>query len=140
MTWLIISLIFSWILSWQPIDITDTWYIQEQFLIEDYFNWVDSEAPIIYRKGRVLWQPTELDFHDNKADCWWILIWYLFHLWVIKSKNTDIFGKTIDYEWMLNSYILYKLWIPKLANQRERGDFVYMEFPSWNRHIAIYCW
>jgi len=35
-------------------NIQDTGWIQEQYIINDYFRWVDEQAPLVYRSGRIL--------------------------------------------------------------------------------------
>jgi len=50
MTWIIMS-ILSWFVWYTGEDLTGQ--IQEQYVIERYFERVDSYAPIVYRPGKI---------------------------------------------------------------------------------------
>lgn len=146
MTWLILS-ILTWLVSYTWMDIT--WYIQEQYVIESYFNWVDEQEPIVYRRWRILWQQFQKYMnwsyitwrqYTNRSDCWGMIVWYMIELDLIKTRWKDVENKSFTFDWWwLNSYRLYKLWKPKRASEVKRWDFVYMEFSWWNRHIAVAC-
>ena len=146
MTGLILS-ILTWLVTYTGNDVTG--YIQEKYIIESYFNWVDEQEPIIYRRWRVLWQQFQKYFnwnyiswrqYTNRSDCWWIIVGYIMELWLIKSRWKDSNNRSFTYDWWwLNSYRLYRMWKPKKASQVKRWDFVYMEFSWGSRHIAVAC-
>jgi len=140
--WLILSwLVTTWIYGQYQVD---TGYIQEQIAIEWYFDRVESFDNLVYRRWRVLWQPFKWIkwWHLlNRTDCWWLMVWYMIHLWLLESRFRNNEGKrrTYDKGW-LNSYRLYKLGKPKKESKRQYWDFVFMTFSWWVRHRAIYCW
>jgi hypothetical protein len=53
----------------QPIDVFNTGYIQEQFIIENYFHRTEEMAPIVYRSGRILGKSTTESNYINRSDC-----------------------------------------------------------------------
>jgi hypothetical protein len=132
-----IWLLFAWIMSGNisPVNIQDTWRIQEQFIVNDYFRWVDEQTPLVYRSWRILWQEMEwIKWWEkiNRTDCSGILVWHMAKLWIVDSRNM---------EWTdwLDSDTLIKLWKHKNRSEVIRWDWVYMEFPDWVRHIAVSC-
>lgn len=144
MTWLFLN-ILSWLTTtwiYQTYKI-DTWYIQNQIVVEWYFDWVDSYNKIIYRLGRNLGQRC----NDPKckstimSDCWGLMIGYMINLWLLSDRFRNDKGIRWTYDkWWLNSYRLYKMWNAKSYKDRKRWDFMYMEFEGWVRHFAVYCW
>jgi hypothetical protein len=140
MTWLLFT-IFSSFLNYTWNDLSDK--IQEKYVVEHYFEWVNDQSPIVYRNGRILWQQfsnIEWGQYTNRTDCGWVMVWYMMSLDLIKSrrKTTEWDSFTYDGGW-LNSFRLYTLWSPVSRANVKRGDFVYMEFPSGSRHFAVSC-
>jgi len=125
------SLLMSWILAGTVTDL-NTWYVQEQYVIESYFHRVDEQAPLHYNAGRILWVPLFPGDPINRTDCSGMLVWHMVHLWLVKWR----FIKWM--EW-LDSDTLLTLGKPKHRADVKRGDRIYMEFPSWLRHIAVAC-
>lgn len=136
------SMLLSWIMAGTipATNLQNTWWIQNKYVIENYFHRVDSQAPIVYRGWRVLWQPTAESNLTNRSDCWWMLVWYMMYLDLIISRWKDSNWKSFTYDggW-LNSTRLITLWDWKRRSDVVRWDFVYMEFPWWVKHIAVVC-
>jgi hypothetical protein len=65
----------------------DTGYIQEQFIIENYFNWTEEMAPIVYRSGRILGKTTTESNYTNRADCSGIGVGYMRELGLLETRN-----------------------------------------------------
>lgn len=140
MTWLLLT-ILSWFIwyTWEDL----TWKIQEKYVVENYFERVNMQSPLVYRNWRILWQKcvwVKWCEYTNRTDCWGLIVWYMMQLDLIKSRRKDSDWKSFTYDWWgLNSFRLYTLWKPISRSQSKRWDFVYMEFPSGSRHFAIVC-
>lgn len=132
--------IMSWFIGYTWDDLTGK--VQEQYVVERYFERVEEQSPIVYRLWRVLWQKFEWVTWwnlTNRSDCGWMIVWYMMELWLIKSRRKDFEWDSFTYDWWwLNSFRLYTLWEPKQRKDVIRGDFIYMEFDDWN-HIAVAC-
>lgn len=128
-----ISMLLSWVVAGNITytQLQDTWFIQNYYLTESYFRWVDKQDNLVYRLWRVLWQPITEDRRTNRTDCSGILVWYLVYLNAVGWRMTEL--------WALDSYWLYSLWDPIKTADAKRWDVVYMEFDSWQRHVAVSC-
>lgn len=145
LTWLLLTLM-SWFVDYTWEDLTQK--IQEQYVVERYFEWVEEQSPIVYKLWRVLWQPYTryvdwqlIKWRDklNRTDCWGMIVWYMMELWLIKTRWKDMNWDSFTYDWWwLNSFRLYTLWEKKERKDVVRWDFIYMEFDNRN-HIAIAC-
>ena len=132
-----ITMLLAWIMSGNvsAVNVQDTWWIQEQYVIEDYFRRVDEQAPLVYRSGRILWQTfdwIEWGRLTNRTDCSGMLVWHMVELWLVESR----YIKWMDW---LDSDTLVTLWKSKRKKDVVRWDRVYMRFPSGQKHIAIAC-
>lgn len=130
-----IAMLLSWVMAWQPVNLTDTGYIQEQFVIENYFKRTKDMAPIVYRSWRILGTTTSESNYTNRADCSWIWVGYMRELGLTKTRNLE----TVNGLASLDSYGLYLLWHPKKKSEVKRWDFIFMIRESWVKHFAIAC-
>lgn len=130
-----IAMLMSWVMAWQPINLMDTWQIQEQYVIENYFKWTTDMAPIVYRSGRILGKTTTESNYTNRADCSWIGVGYMRELGITNNRNLD----TVNWEASLDSYWLYLLGKPKKKSEVKRWDFIFMVWPDWVKHFAVSC-
>lgn len=132
--------IMSWFIGYTWDDLTGK--VQEQYVVERYFERVEEQSPIVYRLWRILWQKFEWVIWwnlTNRSDCGWMIVWYMMELWLIKSRWKDFEWDSFTYDWWwLNSFRLYTLWKSKQRKDVVRGDYIYMKFDNWN-HIAIAC-
>lgn len=134
MEWFI-GLILSWMIAGQPIDVFNTGYIQEQFIIENYFHRTEEMAPIVYRSGRILGKSTTESNYINRSDCSGIWVGYMRELGLTENRILKEDWKIFS----LDSYWLYLLWTPKNKSEVKRWDFIFMVRPDWVKHFAVAC-
>ena len=134
-----ISLLLSGIMAGQPINVLDTWYIQETYVIENYFHRTEEMAPMVYRSGRILGQTTTESNQTNETDCSWIWVGYMVELWLLRDRDFTSDGKRVSSLGWLNSFLLYTLWKPENKSDVKRWDFIFMSWPTGERHFAVAC-
>jgi len=101
----------------------NTWYIQEQAIIDYSIEWIDSRENLIYAKWADLWVH---GVNKNRTDCSGIYAWL--------GMDLGLRGKDL---WKhLNSFKFFELWERyRDINKMKEWDIIFFESSNWY-HIA----